>query len=130
MKRLASIAVVTLLATSCATTPTDSAHRVSYRPVIDTQEVDLNKMDVDMRNCARFTGQRMSAGQGAATGAVVGGLLGGVLMTAITGNSDFVGRGMAAGAVGGALGGASEAHGTQKQIMRRCMTGRGYTVLD
>ena len=125
--KLPTLAIIGMLSVGCASTPGPD---VTYRPVIDTEGVDLNEMSSDMRSCNQFTKERLSAGQGAARGAVAGGILGGVIMTAVTGNSDHLGRGIAVGALGGAASGASDARQTQKGIMRRCMSGRGYTVLD
>lgn len=124
-KLIASMAVC--MTASCSSTMYDEG---GYTPVIDFREGQYDTYGSDIRACHNLAKQRMNAAQGAGFGAVGGAILGGLLMTAITGDSEYLGRGMAAGAVGGAMGGAQAGHETQKSIVTKCLTGRGYNVLD
>lgn len=125
MNKLIALTLACMTA-SCATTYNDNG----YIPVIDFETHQYKTYSGDLRECQNLAKQRLSAGQGAGAGAIGGAIIGGLLMTAVTGNSDHLGRGMAAGAVGGAMGGAQAGHETQKSIVSKCMTGRGYRVLD
>ena len=69
------------------------------------------------------TGEKTA--KGAASGAVVGGLIG-----AITGGSSGAAQGAGVGAVGGGARGAIEGEETEVQVVKRCLSGRGYQVLN
>ena len=62
-------------------------------------------------------------------GAVGGTLIGGVL-GAIFGNSGTAGRMAGGGAVVGAAGKAGDAQQEKEQVLKNCMRGRGYRVLN
>ena len=98
-----------------------------YRPIVDTQGVDMSRYEADLAQCQAYAGQ-VDPGAHAAGGAVAGAVLGAAI-GAIFGNRRTAGQGAAAyGLVGGASGAA---HGADAQvdIIRRCMAGRGYRVL-
>ena len=58
-------------------------------------------------------------------GAVVGSVFGAVL-----GNSGTAKRGAGIGAVGGGASGAGEGLREREQVIKRCLIGRGYRVLN
>ena len=77
MNKTLSRTVVLLCCTSmiagCAGMgPTGAA----YRPLVDTQGVDMNKFERDLQDCQGFAQQTASAGQSAVAGAVAGAALG------------------------------------------------------
>lgn len=100
----------------------------NYRPIVDTKGVDSAKYEVDLRECQSYATQTAGAGETAAAGAVIGALLGAALAAAAGGgysrdNSAKV------GALSGAVGAGAEGEKSQRDIIRRCMSGRGYNVL-
>jgi outer membrane lipoprotein SlyB len=112
---LVLISVIALLA---ACTTTDEI-------IIDKQGVDMSRYDQDLAECRSYatevqTGKKVA--KGAASGAVVGGLIG-----AITGDA---GKSAGVGAVGGGAKGASQGEQEEVQVVKRCLRGRGYKVLN
>lgn len=115
MKR--SIAILAIFATGCA----------NYQPIVDTQGVDMARYDADLVACQRYAGQVDPASH-AAAGAVGGAILGAVIGALVGGRS---GAGAGAGIYGatGAGIGAGDGMAAQRNIVRKCMAGRGYRVL-
>ena len=100
----------------------------SYRPMVDTRGVDMNRYETDLRDCQQYASQVAGAGEGAAVGAAVGAGLG-YLLGRVAGsryNAPASGR---VGAVAGAFSGGAEGEMSQRDVIRRCMSGRGYSVL-
>ena len=125
MKIVTIIAATAILA-GCATTgQTD----MGYQPVVDLRQDQQATYAADLDACTAFANQRMSAGQGAAAGAVFGALVGGLLGAAL-GNHTLARDLAVVGGVSAAGSSATAAEGTQRDIIRRCLVGRGYTVLD
>jgi len=120
MKRFLALTVLVLLA-ACA--------GASYRPMIDSRNVDMSKFEADLRDCQQYATQVAGAGTGAAAGAAVGALFGAVLAAAAGSRYD---RGATArvGAVAGATSGGVEGETNQRDVIRRCIAGRGYSVLQ
>jgi len=119
MKHL-SVVLVTLLAVAGCTT-TDEI-------IIDEKGVDMSAYQNDLAECKTYassvkTGEKTA--KGAASGAVVGGLIG-----AITGGSSGAAQGAGIGAVGGGARGAIEGEDTEVQVVKRCLSGRGYHLLN
>ncbi len=87
----------------------------------------------DLRECQTYARERMSAGEGAAAGAAGGAVLGALLgaLIAPKGYRNEVARaGAKGGLLGGAVGGAGHANETQESIIKQCLAGRGYNVLN
>lgn len=122
--QIALISVVLLSACASSGGYTD----MGYRPVVDLQPGQTNYQQ-DLDDCARYAQQRQGAGQSAAAGAVAGAIVGG-LLGALFGDSRLAGQMAVVGAVSTAPGAAATAEGTQRDIVRRCLAGRGYRVLD
>ncbi|WP_205737329.1 YMGG-like glycine zipper-containing protein [Halioglobus japonicus] len=96
--------------------------------IVDRKGVDPAKYQQDLAECQGYssevkTGEKTA--RGAASGAVVGGLIG-----AAVGNSRDAQRGAGAGAVSGAARGASEGSREEVQVVKQCLRGRGYKVLN
>ena len=87
--------------------------------VVDKQGIDEAQYQQDLSDC------RAVAAEGAAGGAIIGGILG-----AIFGNSGTAGRMAGGGAVIGAAGKAGDAEQEKSQVVKNCMRGRGYRVLN
>lgn len=106
----------------CATTGQN------YRPIVDTKGVDFNKYETDLRDCQGFAAQASSAGESAAAGAVAGALLGGALAAAAGRGYDRKASARV-GALTGAVGAGANGETGQRNIINKCLAGRGYNVL-
>jgi outer membrane lipoprotein SlyB len=102
-------------------------------PMIDTKGVNQAQYQTDLEDCRAYADQVSVAGS-AAGGAVIGAAAGsaiGAAMGAITG---VPGTGAAIGAAGGGtsglFGGTARGAAKQDQVVRNCLRGRGYRVLD
>jgi uncharacterized protein YcfJ len=118
MKATASLLILALLA-GCATSG------ANYVPVIDTKGKNMSELQQNLMECQQFAKQRADAAQGAVVGAVLGGLF----LAALAGGGQ---RNYAArqGAIVGGVSGAAGANESQEVIIKRCMAGRGYNVLN
>ncbi len=126
MKRVFIITLtVTFFLAACANTG------ANYRPLIDTQNgaVDMNKYESDLQQCQQYAGQVAGAATQAAAGAVIGAVFGAILASA-AGRGYDRGATTRAAAVTGAAGGAAQGETDQRDIIRRCLGGRGYVVLQ
>jgi len=124
-KILLLIALIPSLIAGCATNQMGA----SYRPIIDSRGVDANKFESDLRDCQQYAAQTASAAEGAVAGAAAGALLGAALAAA-AGSRYSRSQHARVGAVGGLVGAAAEAETNQRNIIRRCLSGRGYSVLQ
>jgi hypothetical protein len=115
---VASIAALGLLS-GCAT----------YRPVVDMRDVtDHGQYERDLADCQNYAAP-VSPGASAGAGAIFGALLGAALGAAV-GDHSVALDAARFGAVEGAVVGGTSGAATQVQIVRNCMSGRGYLVLD
>lgn len=115
-----SLVVACVLAVAACTT-TDEI-------IIDEKSVDMNKYRQDLAECRSYASQVKTGektAKGAASGAVVGGLTG-----AIFGGASGAAQGAGAGAVGGGVKGANEGEQTEVSVVKRCLSGRGYHILN
>lgn len=101
----------------------------NYRPIVDNKGVDMNLYESDLRECQNYATQTASAGESAAAGAVAGALLGAVLAAA-AGSRYSRSSTAGVGAVSGAAGAGVEGEKNQRNIINRCLAGRGYRVLQ
>lgn len=131
--KAAAIAAATLLA-ACTTDGVNTVTNrgLDYRPVVDMKAVDRVAYQRDLAECKQYAA-KVDSGGSALAGALLGGL-GGAAVGAATGAVyGQAGTGAAAGATlggtSGVVGGAVSAQQAQETIIRRCLAGRGYTVL-
>ncbi len=97
--------------------------------IIDRKGVDMARYAVDKAECEEYarevrTGEK--AARGAASGAVVGGAVGGI----IGDSSEAAARGAGVGAVTGGARGITEGQRDEVQVVKQCLRGRGYRVLN
>ncbi|MDG2175519.1 MAG: YMGG-like glycine zipper-containing protein [Gammaproteobacteria bacterium] len=98
------------------------------RPIVDTKGINPEVYEADLQDCYIFADEVQAERKiltGAATGAVVGGVIG-----AAAGNSETAKRGAGVGAASGALSGTSGAMQERQRVVRNCLAGRGYLVLN
>jgi outer membrane lipoprotein SlyB len=100
-----------------------------YRPIVDARNIDYNKYEADLKDCQQYASQTAGAAQTAAIGAGIGAVLGAVLAAAAGSRYDRAATARV-GAVSGAVGGGAQGETDQRNIIRRCMSGRGYSVLQ
>ena len=98
-----------------------------YRPLVDSG-VSRGSYEADIADCQQLAAQRPAAQQ-AAGGAAVGAVLGGLLAAAVGLRGNDVARVAAWGAANGGLQGAAVGSAQQRDIVDRCMAGRGYNVV-
>lgn len=100
----------------------------SKKPIIDTKGIDMSVYKQDLAECQVYAEDVDKSGKvagGAVAGAVVGGAIG-----AVFNGSRGAGRGAGVGAIGGAAKGAGSAEREQAQVVKNCLRGRGYRVLN
>lgn len=119
MKCLLFTTVMLFATTACTTT-----HEI----IIDEKGVNMSRYDEDLAECESYAEQVAvgeKAARGAASGAVIGGAVG-----AIGGGHRNAGEGAAVGAIGGGAKGLDEGERTQVRVVKNCLRGRGYRVLN
>ena len=119
---IAALAVVSL--TSCRSVE----ELTGNTPIIDTQGVNMARYEADLADCREYADQvqvARQAGVGAVAGAAVGGVFG-----AVIGDSDTAQRGAGVGAVAGGARGVGRGLNERERVIRRCLIGRGYRVLN
>ena len=120
----ASLSALVITSTvGCATTG------ANYRPIVDNKGVDLNRYESDLHDCQGYATQTASAGESAAAGAAAGAVFGAVLAAA-AGSRYSRSSSAGVGAVSGAAGAAAQGETNQRNIIRSCLAGRGYKVLQ
>lgn len=122
MKRMCLLVAMIFICIGCAT----------YRPIVDMSEVDPAKYEQDLKECQEYATQISPIGNattGALIGAGAGAILGAIVGSFFGDAEELAAFGAAIGGVQGAGGGAAQGMGTQIDIIRRCMQGRGYIVL-
>lgn len=97
--------------------------------IIDSRGVDQNKYQADLADCQKYAQEVPGAGTQAAVGAIAGAAAG-ALLSRLLGRD--VPRGPAArvGAATGAASGAVRGVEQEQQVVRQCLRGRGYSVLN
>lgn len=119
--KIVMIYFLAIFITACANTGTN------FRPIIDTKNVDINQYETDLKECQQYAEQKIGAAEKATIGAGAGAVLGGVL--AAVGNGDK-GSSSRIGGVMGAVSGFTSGEKDQRTVIKRCLIGRGYKVLD
>ena len=95
-------------------------------PIVDTKGVNMTRYHEDLADCEGYADQvRIESGvaRGAAAGGAVGAATGAIL-------GESVGEYGGVGAVAGATKSASRGDQEKSQVVKRCMRGRGYKVLN
>ncbi|SRR6056297_2076008 len=97
--------------------------------IIDKKGVDMNRYRQDLAECKEYAqevrrGEMVArgAGSGAAVGAAVGAIVGD--------NTESAVRGAGVGAVSGGARGMSAGEREEMRVIKRCLAGRGYRVLN
>jgi outer membrane lipoprotein SlyB len=123
MKKHIAIILAASILTGCATTG------ANYTPIIDSKGSAPESVNADLVECQAYAKQTMDAASAAVSGAVVGSIIGAMFMAA-TGVKGYRNRAASMGAVSGGLSAAGAAETNQRDIIKRCMSGRGHSVLN
>lgn len=97
--------------------------------VIDRQYVDMAAYERDLAECRSYAEETGSVGADAAKGAVGGAVVGGAI-GAVVGNSRTAGKLGGVGAITGGVRGGAKSRAEKNRIIKRCLSGRGYRVLN
>jgi hypothetical protein len=105
----------------------------SSDPIVDMKGVDQERYEQDLAECRQYADQvdvARSAGGGALLGAAGGAAVGAVVgaITGRPGTGAAVGGG--AGGTSGLFAGGVSGENKKERIVRNCLRGRGYSVLD
>ena len=118
MKFLLLIIVLFLVMAACTTTS---------EIIIDEKGVNMSRYEEDLAECKTYSEQvavGKKATKGAASGSVIGGVIGAV------GHHGDAGEGAAVGAVGGGAKGLDHGQRDKVRVVKNCLHGRGYRVLN
>ena len=128
MKRLPYMLCFVLLS-GCISTQSDSIFNLgSGKPIVDTKGVNMTQYELDLKECSTFA-EDISTGKSIAKGAVTGAAVGAVI-EAITDDERSWGDTFEVSAVSGGVQSGIRATRQKEQIVRRCLRGRGYKVLN
>jgi phage tail tape-measure protein len=115
MKRVL-VSVAAALVAGCSSHP---------EPIVDTKGINLAAYQSDLVECQKYAAQ-INPAAGVAKGSVAGAAVG-AAVGAIGGD---VGQGAAVGAVSGGASSALKADEDKQNVVKRCLSGRGYKVLN
>jgi len=115
-ERAAAACLVALAVSACAAHP---------GPIVDRKGVDPAAYERDLAECTSY-GAEVQVAAGAAKGAVAGGAYG----AAVGSIGGDAADGAGAGAISGATWSALEADREKQQVVKRCLAGRGYRILN
>ena len=117
------------LISGCISTQSDSIFNLgSGKPIVDTKGVNMTQYELDLEECSTFA-EDISTGKSIAKGAVTGAAVGAVI-EAITDDERSWGDTFEVGAVSGGAQSGIRATQKKEQVVRRCLRGRGYKVLN
>ncbi len=122
IKFLLVIFLVSCIAVGCAGT--------NVKPIIDMKGVSQEAYDKDLQECQTIAQQQSGMGENAAKGVGLGAVVGGLLGLVTGGNVSGIAQAAGAGAVVGGAGGAYSGNQSQESVVKRCLSGRGYKVLN
>ena len=94
-------------------------------PIIDERGVNMDIYAADLEECTSYS-DPVSVGEGAAKGAAGGAAVGAA--TGVIGGDVY--RGVGYGAIYGATQYGNEAERMKRNVVKRCLAGRGYRVLN
>ncbi len=98
-------------------------------PIIDRKGVDMSRYYVDKAECEVYANEVRTA-EKVAERAVGGAVIGGTIGAIVNRGPDSAERGAGVGAVTGGVRGAQEGVREIERVIRQCLRGRGYRVLN
>jgi len=101
----------------------------SDKIIIDKKGVDMAAYDQDLAECRTYAEESEGVGTEAAKGSVGGAIIGGAI-GAIVGTGRTAAQLGGVGAITGGARGASKGKAEKLHIVKTCLSGRGYKVLN
>jgi hypothetical protein len=104
----------------------------SYRPTVDMRGVDQAQFEQDLEECRSYAESVSPAREAAVSGgltAALGAAIGAIAGAFGGGAGEGAAMGAAIGGVSGTAAGGAGGVSDQKAVIRRCLAGRGYSVL-
>ena len=98
-------------------------------PIIDRKGVDMSRYYADKAECEVYANE-VRRGEKIVRSAVGGAVVGGAIGAIVSRGTNAAERGAGVGAVSGGVGGAREGIRETEQIVKQCLRGRGYNVLN
>ena len=123
MKKTLTITLVAAILAGCA------APMHQYQPLIDGG-TDTEQYQRDLQDCRAYAMTKPSAGDSAAAGAIFGALAGVAILAVGGGRHGWGNEAAGIGALLGGVEGYSKGAQGQQGVVKRCLAGRGYKVLD
>ena len=123
MKKTLTITLAAAILAGCA------APMHQYQPLIDGG-TDTEQYQRDLQDCRAYAMTKPSAGDSAAVGAIFGALAGVAILAVGGGRHGFGNEAAGIGALLGGVEGYSKGAQGQQGVVKRCLAGRGYKVLD
>ena len=123
MKKTLTITLVAAILAGCA------APMHKYQPLIDGG-TDTEQYQRDLQDCRAYAMTKPSAENSAAAGAIFGALAGVAILAVGGGRHGFGNEAAGIGALLGGVEGYSKGAQGQQGVVKRCLAGRGYKVLD
>lgn len=124
MNYLLLVVLATVLVAGCAS----HANKSSGGVIIDRRGVNMSQYHADLEECRSYASEvpvARDTAAGAASGAAVGGLVG-----AVIDRPRSLEKGAGVGAVLGGAKGIARSQHEQHRVLRNCLRGRGYRVLN
>jgi hypothetical protein len=100
------------------------------RPIVDMQSKTSQQYENDLQQCQSYATQQAGAISSGAVAAGAGAVLGGLLGLVAGGNRTGIAQTAGIGGVLGGAGGLFEGNKAQEQVVKQCLRGRGYNVLN
>lgn len=116
--------VFSLLLTACA-----GGGSLVDAPIIDRKGVEMNQYFADKAECEAYATE-IETGKKASRGVIGGAVVGGAIGAIVNRGSNSAERGAAVGAVTGGVRGTQEGIREQERVIKQCLRGRGYRVLN
>lgn len=123
MKKTLTIAVAAALLAGCA------APMHSYQPLVDG-DTTSTQYQRDLQDCRAYAMTKPSAENSAAAGAIFGALAGVAILAVGGGRHGWGNEAAGIGALLGGVEGYNKGAAGQQGVVKRCLAGRGYKVLD
>lgn len=122
MKTCLALLSAAVLLAGCASTAQ------VYQPIVDPKFGDQAALPAALAEC-RELAEQVQQGNRAAAGAVAGALLSAAIGAALGARGQSLAQIAGSGAIVGGASSAGYAGLTQQQVIQRCLTNRGYSVL-
>jgi hypothetical protein len=102
----------------------------NVRPIVDLKGKDQATYENDLQQCQSYATQQSGAATTGAMAAAGGAVLGAALGLVAGGNRTGIAQTAGVGGVIGGAGGMFEGNKAQENVVKQCLRGRGYNVLN